>query len=41
MWQKPWKKRENALLEKKFKIDFSDFFLSYILKETWHIMIPY
>jgi hypothetical protein len=32
MWQKPWKKCENALLEKNYKIDFSDFFPTYILK---------
>ncbi len=32
MWQKPWKKRENALLEINLKTDLSDFFLTYILK---------
>ncbi len=32
MWQKPRKKRENALLEKNFQIEFSDFFPTYIFR---------
>jgi hypothetical protein len=27
MWKKSWKQRKNALLEKKFKVIFSNFFL--------------
>jgi hypothetical protein len=32
IWQNLEKKCENALLEKNFKIDFSDFFPTYTLK---------